>query len=114
MGEFIAGSITGPVFRMADFAQVLFGLALLATFAHRRIGAGIALSGCAVSLPYLLCLAAPSLFLRLFGGHASTQAASHFHAWHAVSLLALATTVFICIRCLLPDHGGTGSRREAE
>jgi hypothetical protein len=100
--EFSGGWLTGPLLSMADNAIILFILALVLTFLFPRVAAAIGLLSSLLCLPLYLFFIAPVPFAQIFArGHEfKVQPAPgfHWHMWPVIGLLALAVTLYVCIR----------------
>lgn len=100
--EFSGGWLTGPLLSMADFATVLFIVALILTFVVPRVAAITGVISSLLCLPLYLFFTAPSPFARIFAaGHefkVQPNTGLHWHAWPVTGVVVVAGTVYICIR----------------
>jgi hypothetical protein len=100
--EFSGGWLTGPLLSMEDTGTVLFIVSVVLTFVFPRVAAAIGLASSLLCLPLYLFFIAPVPFAQVFArGHQfKDQPAPGFH-WHMLpvtGLLALAVTLYFCIR----------------
>jgi len=112
--EFSGGSVTGPLFRLADTGEIFFVMGLLLTFAFRRVAAALSLVASLLCLPLYLCLMFPGVSRNIIHGEYSTPLESNV-LWNKrliVGLLALATAIYVGSRNLstgsvgeIPDRG---------
>jgi hypothetical protein len=100
--EFSGGSVTGPLFRLADAGSILFMLGLLLAFVFRRFAAGLSLVASLLCLPLYLYLMFPGASRMIFHGEYSIRLESNviLEKWLIVGLLALAISIFLCSRNL--------------
>jgi hypothetical protein len=102
--EFSGGWLTGPLLSMEDIGTLLFILAVVLTFMLPRVAAAIGLASSLLSLPLYLFFIAPVPFAHVFArGHDfKVQPAPGFHwnTWAMTGLVALAITVYVCVRPL--------------
>jgi hypothetical protein len=112
--EFSGGSVTGPLFRLADAGSILFALGLLLAFVFRRVAASLSLVASLLCLPLYLYLMFPGVSRKIFHGEYSIPLESNviWDKWLIVGLLALATAIYVCSRNLfaasdgeIPDRG---------
>lgn len=100
--EFSGGWLTGPLLSMADVGTLLFVLAVVATFVFPRVAAAIGLASSLLCLPLYLFDIAPVPFAQVFArGHefkGYVAPGLHWTTWPVTGLLALAVTVYVCIR----------------
>ena len=100
--EFSGGWLTGPLLSMADIGTLLFVLALVLTFLFPRVAAAIGLASSLLCLPLYCFFIAPVPFAQVFAhGHEfKVQPTQGFqwHPWPVTGLLALAVTIYLCIR----------------
>jgi hypothetical protein len=73
--EFSGGWLTGPLFNMADYASVVFLLAVILAFFFRRIASVMALAASVLCMPFYLYFLAPGPFRRVFKGEYSVPIA---------------------------------------
>ncbi len=100
--EFRGGSLTGPLFEMADIAGFIFLVALLLTFLNPRFGGVLAIASCLLILPFYFYFVAPALFRRLFPGEYSVPLQTNFiwDSWAIAGIAIAAFTVMVCISTL--------------
>jgi len=100
--EFAGGWLTGPLLSMEDLGISLFIVAIVLTFVFPRVAAAIGLASSLLCLPLYLFDVAPVPFAQVFArGHEfKVQPAPGFHwdIWLVTGLLALALTVYMCVR----------------
>jgi hypothetical protein len=100
--EFSGGWLTGPLLSMEDTGAALFIVAVVLTFVFSRVAAGIGIASSVLCLPLYLFSIAPVPFAQIFArGHEFKThpiPGFHWHMWPVTGLLALAVTVYVCIR----------------
>jgi hypothetical protein len=100
--EFSGGWLTGPLLSMEDTGTALFIVSVVLTFVFPRVAAPIGLASSVLCLPLYLFFIAPVPFAQVFaGGHEfkdQPAPGSHWHMWPVTGLLALAVTLYFCIR----------------
>jgi hypothetical protein len=98
--EFIGGRVTGPLFTTSDCESFLFLPALILTFFHRRIAAGIALMASLLCLPLYLYFIAPGLFRCIFKGEYSVLLRANFvwNNWAIAGIASLIVSIVVCLR----------------
>lgn len=101
--EFSGGSLTGRLLTFYEIGTYLFVLALVMTFVHQRIAAGIALTASLLCVPLYLYVAVPGLFRRFANGEYSIPLQGNFvwDKWAIFGMLALAVAVCVCLRGLV-------------
>jgi hypothetical protein len=101
--EFRGGSLTGPLFALAELSSLLFLVALLLTFFLRRLSATIALAGTLFCLPLYLYFLMPGPYRWVFGGEFSVplRGSLRWNTWAVVGTLSL---VFAAISSLRSYH----------
>ena len=112
--EFSGGWLTGPLFRMADIASLLFLLALPLTFWLRRIAGTIALAGTLLSLPFYMYILMPGPYNWIFNGESSMPILRpyYWNNWAVVAALSLLVTAILSIRSFfkVESHGDSHRR----
>jgi hypothetical protein len=100
--EFSGGWLTGPLLSMEDIGAAFFIVAVVLTFVFPRVAAAIGLASSVLCLPLYVFFIAPVPFAQIFArGHEfKVQPAPgfHWHMWPVTGLLALAVTLYVCIR----------------
>jgi hypothetical protein len=100
--EFSGGWLMGPLLSMEEIGTILFVLAVVATFVFPRVAAAIGLASSLLCLPLYLFFIAPVPFAQVFAsGHefkVQPALGFHWHTWPVTGLLAIAVTIYLCIR----------------
>jgi hypothetical protein len=101
--EFIGGSLTGPLYGMADLGFLFFLLALVLTFFFRRIAAAIALTAALICLPLYLYALVPGAYHWMFKGEYSVPFGRPFRwdSWAIVGIFSLVIVATLSIRSYL-------------
>jgi hypothetical protein len=99
--EFLGGSVTGPLFSLADAGLLALSGALVVLFWFPRISAVLAISASLLSLPLILYFASPGLFQSVFKGNWSVPMRNFvWGTWDAFGLLSIFATLYVSVRCL--------------
>lgn len=98
--EFSGGTLTGPLFKMADGGGLLLLVALLLTFFLRRIAATIALVAVVLCFPFYLYILMPGPYRWIFKGEYSVplQRPFHWNNWAVVGILSLIFAGILSLR----------------
>jgi len=104
--EFGGGRLTASLIKMADFASVLFAMALLLTFFRPRFAAAVVLPATLLCLPLYLYLLMPGLYRWILKGEYSVTIDRPFHwnNWAAVGILSLLFVVVLSFRTYSKDE----------
>lgn len=104
--EFSGGTLTGPLFKMADIGGVLFLVALLLAFFFRRIAAGIALAATLLCVPFYLYILMPGPSRWIFKGEYSVplQRPFYWNNWAMVGVLSLLFAAILSLRSYSKDR----------
>ena len=107
--EFVGGSLTGPLFEMAEYGIALFLVALLSTFFYRRVATATALVASLLCTPFYLYFLAPGPFRRVFRGEYSVplQAPFVWNTWAVAGVLSLALAIIMSLRCFTTTNLST-------
>lgn len=102
--EFSGGWLTGPLLSMASIGLLLFVLAFAVTFLCPRVAAAVGVAASLLALPIHFYFIAKLPFAEIFApGHEfmlQPIAGFHWEKWTTIGLLVLASTCFLCIRCI--------------
>jgi hypothetical protein len=100
--EFSGGWLTGPLLSMADTGTALFVVSFVLTFVFPRVAAAIGLASSVLCLPLYWFFIAPVPFAQVFAREHELKdqptPGFHWHMWPVSGLLALAVTLYFCIR----------------
>jgi hypothetical protein len=94
--EFSGGRLTAPLTRMAEMGSLLFVIALLLTFPHRRFAATIALAATLLCLPLYLYVLMPGLYGWILKGEYSVTIDRPFH-WNNWAVVGILSLLFVAI-----------------
>jgi hypothetical protein len=98
--EFSGGRLTATLTRMAEIGSVLFLMALLLTFLHRRFAATIALAATLLCLPLYLYVLMPGLYRWILKGEYSVPFTRTFHwdNWAVIGIFSLLLVAIVSFR----------------
>ncbi len=98
--EFSGGWLTGVLFIMSEFAEVLFLLALATTFFFRRIAATTALISALLCLPFYLYFVMPGFYRSIFKGEYSVPVRGLFYwdNWAVAGIISLLIVIVLSVR----------------
>jgi hypothetical protein len=106
--EFSGGSVTGPLFKLAETGAVFSMIGFLLAFVFRRAAATLSLIASLLCLPLYLFLMFPAASRKIFRGGYSTRLGSMviWDKWLILGLLALGTAIYIGYRNLIAANNG--------
>lgn len=101
--EFSGGSVTGPLFTMAEVSSLVFVSALGLGFFYPRVSGILTLTGSALCAPLYLFVVMPGAYVATFAGEYSVPPHGWFawSSWAMLGLLTLVVASVVGVRTLL-------------